>query len=236
MFSPVGTPLLDRTVGEIVAEVPGQSRVFQAFGIDFCCQGGRTLREACARKGISAESVVEQLEAGVARNLEEYNPAELEAGELADYIVRKHHRYLREELPRLLTMAARVAQVHGGHTPSLVEVSEVLLGLAEELALHMMKEEEMLFPCITRMSRGEPIGIALDAPIDCMLDEHVEAGAALDRLRELTNAYQPPVEACNTYRALFDGLADLENDLHHHIHLENAVLFPVALKLAEQLG
>lgn len=230
--STAGTPLLDRTVGEIVADRPSQSRIFQSYGIDFCCQGGRTLREACEKKGIAAESVAEQLEAELRdKPAPAVNPATFPPEQLADYIVEKHHRYLRDELPRLHAMTARVAQVHGGHTPSLVEVDHVFSGMAAELADHMMKEEQILFPAIKAMVRGESAPLPLDGPIACMLHEHDDAGAALARMRELTNGFTPPPEACNTYRALFAGLAELEEDLHVHIHLENSVLFPAAKAL-----
>ncbi len=229
VFSPAGTPLLQRTVGELVAERPGRSRVFQAFNIDFCCQGGRTLSEACERKGVASDAVVEQLEAELAdKTAPAQNPAELPAHELAAYIVEVHHGFLRRELPRLHAMSERVAQVHGGHTPSLVEMFHVFTGLEAELASHMMKEEQVLFPAVVALSRGEPAPETLDGPIACMIHEHEEVGAALARLRELSHGFQPPADACNTYRALFAGLRDLEEDVHRHIHLENAVLFPAA--------
>ncbi len=232
-FSAPGTPLLDRTVGELVAERPGRSRVFQAHSIDFCCQGSRTLREACELKGVSFETVVSELELEAAdKAAPATNPAELAPADLCDYIVATHHGYLNRELPRLHAMTARVAQVHGGHTPSLIEVHQVFHGLAEELLGHMQKEEQILFPAVAALSRGEDLTRSLDGPISAMLAEHDDAGAALVRLRELTNGYQPPVDACNTYRALFAGLGDLEEDLHRHIHLENSVLFPAARKMA----
>ena len=235
VYSPPGTPLLERTVGELVAERPGRSRVFQAFNIDFCCQGGRTLREACERKGISTESVVEQLEGELEdKTAPTRNPAELPAHELAAYIVDVHHGFLRNELPRLHAMAQRVAQVHGGHTPSLVELFHVFVGMEEELSSHMLKEEQALFPVIAAMSRGEPAPGNLEAPIACMIHEHEEVGAALARLRELSHGFQPPFDACNTYRALFAGLHDLEQDVHRHVHLENVVLFPAAKALVAQ--
>jgi regulator of cell morphogenesis and NO signaling len=235
VFSPPGTPLLERTVGELVAERPGRSRVFQAFQIDFCCQGGRTLREACERKGLAAASVVEQLEAELEdKSMPARNPAELPPHELATYIVETHHGFLRRELPRLHAMAERVAQVHGGHTPSLVEMFHIFVGMEAELASHMMKEEQVLFPAVVAMSRGEPAPGTLDGPIACMIDEHEEVGAALARLHELSHGFQPPGDACNTYRALFAGLQDLEEDVHRHIHLENAVLFPAARAMAER--
>jgi regulator of cell morphogenesis and NO signaling len=235
VFSPAGTPLIDRTVGELVAERPGRSRVFQSFGIDFCCQGGRTLREACERKGITPETLVEQLEAELADKSPSQNPADLPLDQLASYIIEKHHGFLRRELPRLMSMAERVARVHGGHTPSLIEVYEVFAGLEDELMNHIMKEERVLFRIIIAISRGESLPLPLDNPIACMIEEHDDAGNALARLRELTNGFQPPVDACNTYRALFAGLADLEEDLHRHIHLENAVLFPAAKALTQHV-
>jgi regulator of cell morphogenesis and NO signaling len=233
IYSPVGTPLLDRTVGEIVAERPAQSRIFQSFGIDFCCQGGRTVREACMRKGISAEAVVEQLEAELRdKPAPEVNPAELPLEELVGYIVTTHHQYLREELPRLLAMAARVAEVHGGHTPSLVEVDAVLRELAAELMNQLSKEESVLFPAILALTRREKMDLSLDLALATMLQEHDDAGTALVRLRDRSNGFLPPPEACNTYRALFAGLADLEQDLHRHIHLENAVMSPQVRQMA----
>jgi len=227
------TPLADRKVGELVAGRPGLSRVFQSFQIDFCCQGGRTLREACGRRNVSLDAVVEQIEAELAGGKpNSTNPAELSPHELAAYIIETHHAYLRREFPRLRAMAERVAHVHGGHTPSLPEVLKVYCGLEAELISHMMKEEQILFPAVSAMSRGDSGPMCLDGPIACMIHEHDDAGQALGRLRDLTNGFNPPADACNTYRALFSGLADLEEDLHRHIHLENSVLFPAAEKMA----
>lgn len=233
IFSPAGTPILDRTVGELVAERPGRSRVFQSFGIDFCCQGGRTLAEACERKSLAADEVVAELEAEAAGPAKDVaNPADLPVAELCAYIVDTHHGFLRRELPRLQGMAQRVAHVHGGHTPSLIEVFETYTLMADELASHMLKEEQILFPAVDALVRGDAPAMPLDGPVACMLHEHDDAGAALARMRELTHGFVPPAEACNTYRALFAGLADLEEDLHRHIHLENAVVFPQVLAMA----
>lgn len=234
VFSPPGTPLLERTVGELVAERPGRSRIFQSFHIDFCCQGARTLREACERKGVPSATVVEQLEAELADKSapKNHNPANLPPDRLAEYIFQTHHRFLWDELPRLHAMSERVARVHGGHTPSLVEMHDVFCHLEEELTTHMMKEEQILFPAIMDLAQQARGPISLDGPIGCMLEEHNEAGTALERLRALSHGFQPPSDACNTYRALFAGLEELETDLHLHIHLENSVLFPQARALA----
>lgn len=233
VLSPLGTPLADRTVGELVAERPSRSRIFQSFQIDFCCQGNRTLIQACERRLISVEVVVKHIEAEQVLPLETTeNPAQLPPAELISHIIENHHTFLRQELPRLLAMAQRVAQVHGQHTPSLIEVYEVFTGLFQELDSHLMKEEQILFPAILAMSQNGEATLPLDGPIACMMHEHDDAGEALRRLRELTHGYQPPDNACNTYRALFDGLKDLEEDLHRHIHLENSVLFPAAEQMA----
>ncbi|MEI6655989.1 MAG: iron-sulfur cluster repair di-iron protein [Verrucomicrobiota bacterium] len=221
--------MAERTVGELVAQRPGRSRIFQRHGIDFCCQGGRTLGEACDGRGVAVEAVLGELAAELAEPADKLqNPAQLPLHELCAYIIETHHGYLRRELPRLRTMAQRVADVHGGHTPSLIEVASVCMTLADELASHVLKEENILFPAIVAMSSGQSCSMPLDGPIACMLHEHEEAGQALARLRELTNGFHAPAAACNTYRALFAGLLELEDDLHHHIHLENSVVFPQA--------
>lgn len=231
IFSPEGTETAERTVGELVAERPNRSRIFQELKIDFCCQGGRTLRTACEAKGIPVESVVEQLLAEGAVEPDDFDPGALSPTELVDHIVSTHHDFLRRELPRLHAMGQRVAQVHGGHTASLVEVFEVLSALAEEMVSHMHKEEAILFPMVVALDKGEQIPIPVHAPIAKMIEEHQDAGDALARLRTLTGDYRPPADACNTYRALFAGLEELEADMHRHVHLENHVLFPKATAL-----
>ncbi len=237
VITPAGTPLHQRTVGELVAERPGRSRVFQSFSIDFCCQGGLPLEAACVRKGVALASVVEQLEAeAIAPAASAKHPAQLPPHDLAAYIEEVHHGFLKQELPRIHAMSQRVARVHGSHTPSLVEVFEVFSGLSEKMVEHMQKEERVIFPAIAAMSRGEAGVGSLDAPLDSLIHEHESTGRALARLRDLTHAYQPPSDACNTYRALFAGLADLDDDMQRHIHLENTVLFPAGQRLAATKG
>lgn len=232
VFSAPGTPLPERTVGELVAENPNLSRVFQQFKIDFCCQGARTVREACQLKEVEEAVVIQELENAQANHpTVDFNPAELPLDQLADYIVDRHHDFLRRELPRLNEMAAKVARVHGPGTPSLIQVYRIFGDLEAELVSHIAKEEMILFPAIHALVAGES-GPMLDGPIAQMLHEHDIAGNALEELRNLTNGFVPPERSCNTYRALFAGLKELEEDLHRHIHLENAVLFPSAQALA----
>ncbi|MBL7648032.1 MAG: iron-sulfur cluster repair di-iron protein [Candidatus Hydrogenedentes bacterium] len=225
-----------QSVGELVAAQPARSRVFEAFHIDYCCGGKRSLADACDKKGVSVDTVLDAL---VRADSLRASDAHLDAAAmpldaLCDHIVERHHDYLRRELPRLMQMADKVAKVHGDNDPRLEGVAETLRGLAGELEVHTMKEERVLFPVIRELARREglppmPFG-TLANPIHAMEADHDGAGDGLARLADLTDDYTPPEWACNTYQALLDGLHDLEMDLHQHIHKENNVLFPRALE------
>lgn len=154
-----------------------------------------------------------------------WNEADL--NDLIDHILEAYHRPLEEELPRLEFMARKVLNVHGEREPEmLAELLSTLLALKTELEQHMMKEETILFPMIRKGRVANALG-----PISVMEAEHASAGDALARLRELTNGYQAPADACNTWRALWHGLGALEHGTHQHIHLENNILFPRALAM-----
>ncbi len=215
----------DSTVGQLATEYPLATRVFARHGIDFCCGGGLPLAEVCAERGLDAQVVIGEIEKelqGTARE-ERWDRAPL--GDLVIHILAAYHQPLKEELPRLGQMADKVLSVHRDKDPErLAELVAVYHGLKDELEQHMFKEEKILFPMI---QRGQ--GAMADGPIAVMRDEHDSAAAALRRLRELTHGYEPPPEACNTWRALWHGLAALESALHAHMHLENNILFPRAL-------
>jgi regulator of cell morphogenesis and NO signaling len=216
----------DSTVGQLAAEHPLATRVFHRHGIDFCCDGGRKLQEACAAQDLDTEMVLEEIRKELSDTTtpeEQWVQAPLE--DLIDHILIAYHRPLKEELPRLDSMAQKVLEVHRDKDPDrLSELVEVFAGLKAELELHMAKEEQILFPMI-KQGQGPMAG----GPVSMMEQEHESAGAALRRLRELTKDYQIPPEACTTWRALWHGLAALEESLHQHIHLENNILFPRAL-------
>jgi regulator of cell morphogenesis and NO signaling len=213
-------------VGQVAAEHPLATRVFARHGIDFCCGGGKPLGEVCAGLGLDAAVVLDEIQhelAAQGRSEVRWDLAPL--GDLIEHILGAYHKSLKEELPRLEAMARKVVDVHRDKQPeSLPELLSVYLGLKTELEQHMAKEEQILFPMIRS---GQ--GAATQGPISVMEHEHDSAGNALRRLRELTNDYEVPEEACNTWRALWHGLAALEESLHQHIHLENNVLFPRAL-------
>ena len=215
------------TVGAIAAEHPLATRVFARHGIDFCCGGGRSLDEACAAKGLEAAAVLSEIHQELSANSrfsESWSEAPL--GHLIDHILFAYHRSLWEELPRLSMMAAKVLEAHRDKDEKrLTEIVRVYGALRAELEPHMMKEEQVLFPMVRS---GQ--GVMAQGPISVMEYEHESAGAALRRLRELTDDYAVPAEACTTWRALWHGLAALETALHEHIHLENNVLFPRALE------
>lgn len=217
---------LDSKVGQIATEHPLATRVFARHGIDFCCGGGEPLGNVCEKLGLDPKVVLDEIGqelAGTSGDQVRWDEAPLE--DLIRHILDTFHDPLKEELPRLEGMSRKVLEVHREKRPEmLLELLTVFLGLKAELEQHMAKEEQILFPMI-RQGQGAMAG----GPISVMEHEHDSAGRALHRLRELTDGYEVPAEACNTWRALWHGLAALEESLHQHIHLENNILFPRAL-------
>lgn len=224
-------------VGRCVAEHPHTARVFESLQIDYCCGGGITLAEACRKHNLEAQQVVDQLTSAIDQppqsTPQNWNEASL--ADLCQHIVQTHHAYLRTELPRLTGLIDRVAQAHGENHPSLLDLRIVFAELRGELEPHMAKEEQILFPAVCELERaGEirqfPFGTVAN-PIQMMEHEHDVAGTALKRIRKLTNNFAVPEDACNTYRVMLDGLRQLEQDMHEHIHKENNILFPRAQQL-----
>jgi regulator of cell morphogenesis and NO signaling len=225
------------TVGQIVAERAGRARVFEGFGIDYCCGGKRPLGEACSEHGLDAKVVIDAIRTADAEAAptQEEDWSRVPTNELIEHIVGMHHAFLRRELPRLGELAMKTEEAHGERHGELAECRSVLAALHAELESHMLKEEQILFPAIRNMESASPgregfFG-SLQGPIGVMEHEHESAAEALSRLRELTNDFTPPEDACNTWRALLDGLRTLETDLHQHIHKENNILFPRAIGL-----
>jgi regulator of cell morphogenesis and NO signaling len=221
-------------IGDIVAARPALARLFEGLGIDYCCGGKQTLAAACAVHNVAPSTIIATIEATLATL--DAGPAEVDAAalsltELADHIEQTHHRYLKEELPRLVEMADRVARKHGWRDTRLAELAATAQDLAQEMFSHMHKEEVVLFPLVRQIDAGtlEGFEAAVANPIRQMEAEHDAAGRAVAHLRLLTGGFVPDAEACNTHRALLAGLAQLELDLHRHIHKENNVLFPRAL-------
>ncbi|NMF57000.1 iron-sulfur cluster repair di-iron protein [Pseudanabaena yagii] len=226
------------TVGKIVRDRPSPSRLFEQAKVDYCCGGKKTLDEACRKQGIDPQVFLTQLEAIATSSQEpELNITTLSLTELADHIEQTHHAYLHTELPRLERMVTKVAAVHGEREPRLLQIKDIFLAVSQELATHLQKEERILFPMIRQLEFSTVIPSShcgtIANPIRQMEFEHDDAGVALEQLSQLTDNYTPPEWACNSYRAMLDGLLNFERDMYQHIHKENNVLFPKAIALEQ---
>ena len=231
-----------KQIGEFVAEDFRTAAVFTKYKIDFCCNGGRTIEEACEKKGIDSNIVIEELDAVLNTTTNQtidYKSWPLDL--LAEYIEKKHHRYVEEKIPVIRQFLDKLCRVHGERHPELFKINELFTASAGELAAHMKKEELILFPFIKKMVKAKLENGALQAPsfgtvenpIAMMMQEHDTEGERFRQIAELTNSYNPPSDACNTYRVTFAMLDEFEKDLHLHIHLENNILFPEAHKLEQ---
>lgn len=225
-------------IGQIVAEHPSSARLFERLGVDYCCGGDRSLRTACAKEGLDADTVIRMLESDVALGAgdggEDTNWSEAPLDELIGHIEETHHTYLRRELPRLESLLEKVAHVHGTDAPWIVSVKEVFAELKPSMEAHIEKEEEIVFPfiqaCVEDDSTPAPDALGGD-PIALMEEEHDETGTALKRMRTLSHDFTVPEWGCNSFRAVMDGLEALEADTHKHVHKENSILFPRARAL-----
>jgi regulator of cell morphogenesis and NO signaling len=230
-------------VGAVVAERLGRAGVFERLGIDYCCHGETPLGEACAGQALEVDWVLAEIRQSdredSADGSVEIAFTAMTATELADHIEQTHHAYLRYELPRLAELIGKLLAHHGDRHPELMALQTTFRGLHEELASHMFKEERVLFPLIRELNTAtRPFAMhcgSIANPIRVMEHEHDDAGDALARIRELTHDFRVPLDGCTSYRALYDGLAALEADLHHHIHKENNILFPKSAALEAAL-
>ena len=233
---------LDTSVGEWVVHCPQTSRAFEEMQVDYCCGGDKSLQQACLDKQLDPQQVLSQLEAIITSpdivQAENWSSASL--SQLCDHIEASHHAYLRKELPRLTELIAKVIAAHANRHPELQDVQRVFAELRQELEPHMMKEERVLFPAIRHVEKSSkpnhfPFG-SLANPVACLEHEHDAAGAALSKLRQLTAGYHAPDDACRTYRVMTDALAHLEADMHQHVHKENNILFPRAVRMEAKLA
>ncbi|WP_426480133.1 iron-sulfur cluster repair di-iron protein [Chryseobacterium sp. R2ACT005] len=231
-------------IGNMVAEDFRTAAIFKRHGIDFCCKGGRTIEEACSNKKLSPEKIYEELEA-LPKNegsTIDFNSWPLDL--LADYIEKTHHRYVEEKTPVLQAFLDKLCKVHGDRHPELFEINTLFNESAHDLAAHMKKEELILFPFVRNMMKAKISGTALpqpafgtvENPVNMMQHEHTVEGERFRKIAEITDEYLPPADACNTYKVAFAMLQDFENDLHKHIHLENNILFPKAIRLEKEFA
>jgi regulator of cell morphogenesis and NO signaling len=232
------------TIGSFVARDYRTASVFQKYGIDFCCKGGKSLDEVCEKKQIDPNELLSELLGIMNRpdnSVTDFQSWRLDR--LADYIEKKHHRYIVETTPALMQFLDKLCKVHGEKHPELFKIREEFGAAIKELARHMGIEERILFPFIRSMvslsnNNGPliPPGFGtVRNPVSRMMKEHEVEGDRFSRIAEWTDQYNPPADACTTYRVAFSMLKEFDEDLHMHIHLENNILFPKAIELEKEV-
>jgi regulator of cell morphogenesis and NO signaling len=236
---------MEKTVRELALENPAATRVFEKLGIDYCCGGNKSLEEACRAAKLPIAQVLDSLEtagksASAAQKDHDWQSEPL--ADLVAHISATHHKYVREEIARMGPLFDKVCAVHGKNHPELLDVQATFRGLAEELTMHLSKEEVVLFPYVLRLEESflqhepalpAPFG-SVRNPISMMEREHDSAGNALRVMRAASSGYTPPPDVCVSYQTLYRALADFEADLHQHIHLENNILFPRAVAMEQR--
>lgn len=231
------TDLANNTLASIVTKNHQAVPVLEKYHLDFCCKGRRTLSEACEEKGISLESILQELAITGAEK-----PGlvfdELTAEELISYIIIHHHLYVKQTMPVILGHLQKVATKHGERFTYMPKVFDLFLTINGEMLLHMNKEENILFPRIREIAANANAAHKkqfaagfIDGPVSVMEQEHDQAGSIMYNIRELTSNYTAPADACTTFRVVLAELKAFEEDLHRHVHLENNILFPLAEKL-----
>jgi regulator of cell morphogenesis and NO signaling len=233
------------TIGEIVAKDYRKAQVFKNMGIDFCCGGKKTIEEVCEKKGIDPAEVERRLAAIKGDNTDsETDFQKWDLGFLSDYIINTHHQYVKDNTAFILELAQKVARVHGERHPELIRVAELFAGIANDLTLHIVKEEKILFPFIRQLAQIYKSGGELPeadfgkvaVPIRVMESEHEQVGGDFETIRGLTANYALPPDACTSYTILFKKLEEYQNDLYRHVHLENNILFPKAIQLEKEMS
>lgn len=232
------------TIGEIVAKDYRKAQIFKNLGIDFCCGGKKTLEEVCETKGLNIDKVKVELSASGLQN--ENSTLKFDKWEidfLTEYIIYTHHKYVKENIPFITELANKVANVHGERHPEAIEIAKIFNGLGKDLGLHLLKEENVVFPFIKKLieakNHGGKLSLishdSIQTPTQLMESEHEQAGEDMAAIRKLTDNYTLPLDACTSYTILYKKLEEFEGDLFNHVHLENNILFPKAIKLEKEL-
>ena len=234
------------TLSEIVIKYPFSANVFEKHRLDFCCGGKKTLSAACAENGIDVAGICGELEKADNKTASRSNKIEfndMNLGLLIDYIESNHHAYVRNAIPVIQAHLQKVVNAHGKNHPEMKEINEHFNDVADEMTMHMKKEEQMLFPYIRQMAESQKQQDAIVAPsfktvrnpISVMEFEHERAGQAMAKIRTISHNYEPPADACTTFRLCLTELDEFERDLHKHVHLENNILFPKAVTIENEL-
>ena len=227
-------------INEIALSNPAARRVLEDAGVDYCCGGGKSLQDACLHAGVTADEILERLR----QNSQLAGPADTEwtkasLAELTLHIRERHHQYVRDSIPRVRALLAKIRERHGAKHREIGEIEKLFGDVAREMTAHMQKEEQILFPYIDALERSAsgngsvepPFFQTVRNPIHAMMKEHDSAGELVRQIRRASNEYKPPADACTTYQATYQELHQFEEDLHLHVHLENNILFPRAVEL-----
>ena len=234
--------IADQTLASIVTNNHFTVAVLEKYHLDFCCKGKRTLAAACTEKGLSVETIAKELETATTTLQNNKMPfTAMSAEQLISYILIHHHFYVKQSMPTILGHLEKVAFKHGDHYPYMIEVLKIFKEINEEMTTHMYKEETILFPrikeveALSNQKQNKNVSDRyIAAPIHAMEQEHEHAGDLLYTIRDLTNTYTPPAEACTTFQVCLAELKEFEEDLHRHVHFENNLLFPMAEKMMAQ--
>lgn len=240
----MSTPV--QSIREIVQSHPSAAAVLERFEINLCKQGESSLLDACRDLQLSVDQVLEKLAAAenAASGARAIDPSTLSLAQLIQHIVRVHHQYIRQELPRLENLARKIAIKHGERAPEFKRIAAVVTELRQDLLAHLEKEENVLFPYIAQMDQ-EPL-IAFTPPQACfrsvthpvfmMVQEHELALLLSAELEQLTQGFTPTDWACTNQVGFIGGLREFSEDLNRHVHLENTLLFPRAVALEDALN
>lgn len=230
--------LMTKSLAQIVNTNHRAANVFEKYHLDFCCKGKRTLQQACTESELEVDKIIADLQKIENGNNSNLSFEKMTLEQITEYIVLTHHSYVKKEMPAILGYLQKVAAKHGGRHPELFKIFEIFTDVNEEMTAHMNKEEVILFPRIKVVEQEIKTVVEnkinttyISSPIEVMEQEHDHAGHLLGQIRQLTNDYTAPDDACTTYKLSFAALKAFEIDLHQHVHLENNILFPKALRL-----
>jgi len=237
--------LVHKTVADIVTGNYKTASVFEKYGIDFCCKGKIELEKACLQIDVDPDLMVRELNQ-VIHSAQDTTPLhfdEMPLEELVDFIVTHHHKYVLDSMPKIQSYLEKLAQVHGKQHPELLKIGELFNSAVENLSMHMKKEEIILFPFIIKMEESMKEGVnpglppfnTVQNPIRAMVSEHETEGNRFAEIGRLSGNYEVPEDGCSTYRIAYSMLKEFQEDLHRHIHLENNILFPKAIKMENEL-
>ena len=215
-------------------------QILEDAGLDYCCGGGKSLHEACLHADVPAEQILNRLRENSKHvSSDEANWTSAPLSDLTRHIFERHHRYVREAIPRIRTLLDKVGAKHGERHPEITGIQTLFIEVGQEMIMHMQKEEQILFPYIDALARARsahgsvepPFFQTVRNPIQAMMKEHDAAGELVKQIRKASSEYTAPADACTSYKALYQDLREFEADLHQHVHLENNILFPRAVEM-----